>query len=297
MSDTLPDLGSAGWRALSLSVRTDQGLGGRWTSLAAGGREWLWRNPDAAVLAARGRVSPGAAFVDAGGVEECLPTVDGLPDHGAVWSRPWERDGGADRVVAGALRLTRTITVDDGAVSAAYSIAGPPGTPFVHAVHALLEVGPLARLLIPTPQAAVVSDSAVTGGDVVARPDLWPPTIAGTAADRLGPVDGTAVAVLLPGCHTVAVVDGTAALEVRWWVLDTAEDDPCSLLVWRNLGGWPAGGPYRSIGIEPMVGRTTFVGAEGSGGGPLNRGAVRLPGSGRFGWQVHITAWRCPQVD
>ena len=39
----------------------------------------------------RARVAPGDAFVDAGGLEECLPTVRGAPDHGDAWSRPWRQ--------------------------------------------------------------------------------------------------------------------------------------------------------------------------------------------------------------
>jgi len=262
-------------------VRTDVEHGGRWTSLTADGREWLWRHPDDAVVAARERARPGAAFVDAGGVEECLPTVNGLPDHGALWSVPWDPHDGGDLVVAGDLSLTRTITADDGAVTAAYAVAGTPGTPFVHAVHALLDVGAGARLIVPRPQAAIVLDDAGSGGEPVS----WPPTVGGTPADQLGPADGTAVAVLLPGCHDIVVIDGTGALGFRWRLLEVVGDDPCSLLVWRNLGGWPAGAPYRSIGIEPMVGRTTVV--------PAATGAVRIPRTGNFRWQLHITAWRC----
>ena len=67
----------------------DLDSGGRWTSLRGGGREWLWRNAEANVLAARLAVRPGHSFADAGGVEEALPTVCGHPDHGDVWCQPW----------------------------------------------------------------------------------------------------------------------------------------------------------------------------------------------------------------
>ncbi|MEK8108353.1 hypothetical protein NKG94_31885 [Micromonospora sp. M12] len=70
---------------VALRVAYDATHGGRWTSLHGGGREWLWRGPEPG----RHRVRPGDAFVDAGGLEECLPTVRGRPDHGEVWSRPW----------------------------------------------------------------------------------------------------------------------------------------------------------------------------------------------------------------
>lgn len=285
-----------GWTSVPLTVRTDAAHGGRWTSLSAGGREWLWRNPDTEVVAARERVLPGAAFVDAGGVEECLPTVNGLPDHGAVWSRPWDSRNGEDAVVAGDLSLTRAMTRDDGAVSARYVIGGPPGTPFVHAVHALLDVGPQAELVVSDPQLAVVLDESGAAG----APGSWPPTVAGTSADRLGPADGTAVAILLPGCHDVVVIDGADALELRWRVEGVGVDDPCSLLVWRNLGGWPTASPYRSIGIEPMVGRTIVVAGSPAGPGPQRdapAGAVRMPPTARFRWAVRLRAWRDPHAS
>jgi hypothetical protein len=38
-------------------------------------------------------------------------------------------------------------------------------------------------------------------------------------------------------------------------------DELCSLLVWRNLRGWPADAPYRSIGIEPTMGLAAELGS------------------------------------
>ena len=280
--------------SMPLAVRTDPRHGGRWTSLTAGGREWLWHHPDPAVARARGDVVPGQVFVDAGGVEECLPTIDGLPDHGAVWCVPWESRPAGDMARAGALTIARSLTVREGTIRAAYAITGPPGAPFVHAVHTLLDVGPQARLAIPEPQTA-----RIVGGDgEPAGEQPWPPLVAGSPAGDLGDVDGTAVAILLPGCRRVTVVDGDDALELRWEVSVTsgkaAGEDPRSLLVWRNLGGWPAGAPYRSIGIEPMVGRTTTVAGRSRPGDPpaAAPGAVRMPDTGRFDWVLRIRAWR-----
>jgi hypothetical protein len=65
------------WRPVPLSVRTDPVSGGRWTSLRSFEREWLWTNPDSESASARMRVVPGDAFVDAGGAEECFPSVRG----------------------------------------------------------------------------------------------------------------------------------------------------------------------------------------------------------------------------
>jgi galactonate dehydratase len=51
----------------SLHVEVDVERGGRWTSLRAEGRQWLWQRP----APERAGVRPGDAFVDAGGLEEC----------------------------------------------------------------------------------------------------------------------------------------------------------------------------------------------------------------------------------
>jgi hypothetical protein len=250
------------WAPRPLAVEADLDRGGRWTSLRTPDREWLWHNPDPAVARARGAVTPGAAFVDAGGVEECLPTVRGEPDHGAVWSRPWS-DG---CVTADGFHLQRRIDVD-GALTVDYTITGPPHAPFVHAVHALLDVSPDARLETPGVRTAYLVDQDSTVA--------WP-----AGLDRLGPDDGTATAAVLPGCAAVTVVDGLDALAFTW------RAEPASLLLWRNLRGWPEASPYRSIGIEPMVGTTASL-ADPAPGGP-----ARLGPDGVFRWQLTVTAWR-----
>jgi hypothetical protein len=250
------------WAPRPLTVEVDLDHGGRWTSLRTPEREWLWCNADPAVVQDRDAVTPGAAFVDAGGVEECLPTVRGEPDHGAVWSRPWSDAG----VTADGFHLQRRIAVD-GALTVGYTITGPPHAPFVHAVHALLDVSPAARLDAPGVRTAYLVDQ-----DAVVP---WP-----SGLDRLGPDDGTATAAVLPGCAAVTVVDGLDALAFTW------PAEPASLLLWRNLGGWPEASPYRSIGIEPMVGTTASL-ADPAPGGPAQLGP-----DGVFRWQLTVAAWR-----
>ena len=280
--------GDPAWQPRFLMVQTDLGLGGRWTSLRSAARdgvperEWLWRNPDPEVAAARVAVRPGAAFVDAGGVEECFPTVRGEPDHGAAWSQPWTADEGRQQVRAGDLRLARRMRADS-SLTVDYTVTGPPGTPFVHAVHALLDLSPAARLHVPGARTAHVLDHPV-GGAVAELP--WPAGTGGTPLDRLGPDDGTATAAVLPGCSTATVVDGPDALVLRWRVMVGNPAATCSLLLWRNLGGWPAARPYRSIGVEPMVGTTAAL----DGWGPGRPASTGMDGWLR--WELTITAWR-----
>ena len=137
------------WRRVPLSVRTDPVLGGRWTSIRSFQREWLWTNPDPEIAQARRWVLPGAAFVDAGGAEECFPSVRGKPDHGDAWTRTWSTDGAKHTVdVPQVGRLSRRISGDDPVV-VDYEVTGQPGTLFLHALHTLLDLSSTARLTMP----------------------------------------------------------------------------------------------------------------------------------------------------
>jgi hypothetical protein len=54
--------------------------------------------------------------------------------------------------------------------------------------------------------------------------------------------------------------------------------------IWRNLGGFPPGAPYRSIGVEPMLG-AVFDLAEAQG----SQDAVTVPDTGQVAWELTIT--------
>src|SRR5258706_2720611 len=65
------------------------------------GREWLWHPPGGVKLF---KNLPRDDFSTSPlvGVDECFPTIDPcswqgreLPDHGEIWSVPWQVDGGA----------------------------------------------------------------------------------------------------------------------------------------------------------------------------------------------------------
>ncbi|WP_433363134.1 hypothetical protein ACQPZX_31565 [Actinoplanes sp. CA-142083] len=236
-----------------VTVAFDLAHGGRWTSLRGAGREWLWHRP----VSERLGVRPDDPFVDAGGLEECIPTVRGVPDHGAAWSRPWTEAG----VDCGDFRLSRTWAGD----TATYRLEAEPGYRFVWAAHALLDLTPSAVLEAPAGCSA-----RVDGGAVVE----WPSPLA-----RLGPDDGTAVGAILVDCPAVTVADG----ERLTFVLD-APGQPVSVALWRNLRGWPAGNPYRSIGVEPMLGRVFDLAEAGPGD------AAVVPASGVCEWRLRVSA-------
>ena len=251
---------------VDLSVAVDLVHGGRWTSLRAGAREWLWHR-----AAGRASVRPGGAFVDAGGLEECLPTVRGTPDHGYVWSRPWRAPG----LVEGPdFALRRSVEEVDGAVVASYALAAAPGFRFVWAAHALLDLSPSARVVAPT---GVVARVFPESGPWRAGP--WPAPL-GTPLDVCGPVDGTAVGAILTDCPQVTVLDG----ESLTLALAAPSGQPVSVALWRNLGGWPAAEPYRSIGVEPMLGKVFDLAEAGDGD------AAVVPASGVLAWRLTVTA-------
>ncbi len=261
-------------------VQTDLAHGGRWSSLILGGRQWLWRRDDPQ----RAVVRPGDAFVDVGGIEECVPTVRGTPDHGAAWSRPWQRDGAWDAVDCGSFVLHRRITAGREHVTSEYRLRAEPGFRFLWAAHALLDLAPTSRVSLPPgapvrlyPEAAPLLEGGWPPG---ARSVLgaWPEPF-GIPLDRLGPDDGTAIGASVVGCAAVRVHDGAHALTME---LHLPAGLPRSIALWRNLRGFPAGAPYRSIGVEPMLG-TVF---DLSDAGPED--AVTVPASGEVAWVLEM---------
>ncbi|MEK8108355.1 hypothetical protein NKG94_31895 [Micromonospora sp. M12] len=111
----------------------------------------------------------------------------------------------------------------------------------------------------------------------------WPAP-AGLTLDTLGPDDGTALGAVLLDCARVRVVDGVDRLTLE---LECA-NQPRGFALWRNLGGWPANGPYRSIGVEPMLGAAFDL----ADAGPAD--AVVVPPAGEVGWRLTISAHRTP---
>jgi hypothetical protein len=245
-----------------VTVKTDPAHGGRWTSLRAGGREWLWHRVEPARLTAR----PGDPFADAGGLEECVPTVRGKPDHGEAWSRRWlSLSREAARVDTDQFTLYRVFRPEGDALVVSYRLSAAPGWPFVWAAHALLDLSPSA--VLQAPAGTVVRTD---GGGTAA----WPTELA-----RLGPDDGSATGAILIDCPQVTVADGerlTLTLE--------APGQPVSVALWRNLRGWPVGGPYRSIGVEPMLGRVFDRSQAGPGD------AAVVPPAGIVEWRLRVTA-------
>lgn len=256
-----------------MSFEIDLEHGGRWTGLTLAGREWLWSRPDPA----RNQVRSGDGFVDAGGIEECLPTIRGLPDHGAVWSRPWTglSDGLAAVETDDFWFARRIHQGEDGAVRASYRLHAAAGYRFVWAAHALLDLSENAEVCLPTGLPVRLYDQRGRPGWLATS---WP-DCAGVPMSRLGPVDGTATGAVVVGASTAIVVDGDRTLELAL----SCAGAPVSMALWRNLGGFPEGRPYRSVGVEPMLGAVFDLDEA-----RLPGDAATVPASGELTWELTL---------
>jgi hypothetical protein len=229
------------------SIDVDLQHGGRWTSLRGpAGREWL--STRRVALPDREAALPGSAFVDAGGLEECVPTIAGAYDHGDCWARPWNGDAYAASVRGDHFDLDRSISIHGARVVARYRLTAEPGFRFVWAGHASLDLSESAQLVAPAgARTRYWPQHWRTWPDLDQREGPWPAPD-GTPLDRL-PADGSSVFFMLIDQPELLIED-RARLQFR---LD-APGQPIAIAVWRNLGGWPENAPYRGIAIEPAIG-------------------------------------------
>ncbi|MEV7144734.1 hypothetical protein [Streptomyces tauricus] len=214
-----------------------------------------------------------------------------MPDHGDAWSRPWRpAAGGAFQVDCDDFSLVRLITHQNGEVVVDYRMRAAAGYRFIWAAHALLDLTEGAELHAAsgTPTRLFAEAEPYVDDWPTGAHSLWGswPAPAGLRLDRCGRQDGTAVgAVLCPhetGEAEIEVGDGSDVLRLH---LD-APGQPASMALWRNLGGFPATKPYRSIGVEPMLGRVFDLADAGEGE------AAVVPAGGELRWRLTVTASR-----
>ncbi|MDA8295175.1 MAG: hypothetical protein M0004_01075 [Actinomycetota bacterium] len=215
--------------------------------------------------------------MDIGGVDECIPTISGTPDHGAVWSRAWEGSAENATVTTEEFELQRQITFGD-ALVLDYRLLAEPGYEFVWAWHALIEPEPGLELCAPAGH-TVRAWPAHDGEAVTTR---WPAVLGRQGFDVLAREDdGTALFCLLPGLGEFAVRGRRGGLS---WSLD-GEGQPVAMGIWRNLGGFPSvpgTARYRSLGIEPMLGHVHNVAKARPGE------RARVPASGVLAWRLIV---------
>lgn len=296
-------------------VAVDLDDGGRWTSLLLGGREWLWTGPGLLSGPRTGLTS----YVDVGGLDECFPTVRGFPDHGALWNQPWgslDEDEDWDVVQHDEAILLRRFNGGDtpagvtesGAIWADYRLVAPAGYRFTWTAHALLDCAVGTTLLAPhgttchlypeaaahltdadssparpaaatSPRAISPAASPTTSATAPWFEASWP-TPGGIEMETYGPTDGSAIGAVLVDLSTISVRDGDDELTMTL----SCPGQPVSVALWRNLGGFPEGTPYRSLGVEPMLGRVFDLAEAGPGD------AAIVPESGELTWRLVVSA-------
>lgn len=260
---------------MTLSLQADPQHGARIFSLAdESGFEWLWSKPDPQ----RFSVRPGDPFVDIGGGEECFPTISGQPDHGDVWARPWSDEDGTLCVETSEGVLTRgTTNLSDG-VQLNYRLEGAAGLPFVWALHAVLPPAVGTILRVPgCPPVHYWSE----GNNNPPIHASWPTPTEDCDLRILPGNDGTArFAAVETSVVTVIAPSG------NWLHVELFSDDqPRSIGIWRNFGGYPENGPrYRSFCIEPLLG----LHHERARAQPDE--LAHIPVSGVLEWSVRFTA-------
>jgi hypothetical protein len=142
--------------------------------------------------------------------------------------------------------------------------------------HALLDLSPDAQLRIDQGTTTRVFPES-NGAEWIEG--HWP-TPAGFRLDTLGPDDGSAIGAVIE-TNTAVVDDGPDRLRLSLQVTG----QPASIALWRNLGGFPTDDPYRSIGVEPMLGRVFDLAHAGDGD------CAVTPSSGEVRWRLTITAY------
>ncbi len=264
-------------------------LGGKLSSLRdlRTGREWLWRNPRAGFRAH----AYGASYVrdaNEGGWDECFPTVAEceyplspwrgvkVPDHGEIWSQPWNlsitrsKDGALSLCTAAAgqqfpYRFERTISLRPASSTFRldYTLTSyaDRNMAFIWSAHPLFSIEPGMRVEVPHDAAFNTFSSLPADAIPTTKAFSWPPEI--HSGDRQVNLLELPVGLQLPEgfafkIWSMALSIGQAALYTADGKLEFAFDPRSvpQLGIWLNIGGWAGDGgePFEHLAIEPCIG-------------------------------------------
>lgn len=262
------------------------------------GREWLFINSHLPIRLPE----YGASYVrefDVGGFDECFPTVGEceyplapwkgtvLPDHGELWSVPWEFEILADRIrlcAAGRrlpYRMEKEVSLRrNGRVRLDYRLThlSPHTMSFVWSSHPLLRIRSGMRIELPAESVRICSTRGmdVSDGQILSWPVPHDAAVHGRRQQTHGPLpsgswpqhQGRDLAVVPESTAGIAAKLFTTVLkEGRAGLTDPTdgaaihfEFDPEQIThvgVWMNYGGWsgvPGAPPYFNLGLEPCIG-------------------------------------------
>lgn len=253
-------------------------LGGKISSIKWKSEELLARNPRKPLRLAR--YADPYSLYDASGFDECFPTIGAcaypeypwkdiqMPDHGEVWSLPWENRNTHEGLVleASGVRLSYSLQkririCSPNCISFDYTLTNlsPFEIKYIWSAHPLFAACPGMRLCLP-PGVSVVVDWSKDGrlGDIWTG-HSWPLT-----RDS----DGNAVDLSLIVGPDAKLVDKlyTTRLNEGWCALFDPHSGRYTAFVFSpqqipfvglsiNMGGWPVDEPgYYNIGLEPCCG-------------------------------------------
>lgn len=259
-----------------LSVQLRPGQGAKLSSLVdrRTGREWLLPSqlPDGAYLQA----DYGAAFdaFDTSGFDDCFPTVSASsipetdlhwPDHGELWSRPWQVERQGESLLARIegqawpYTFSRRVSLEGDTLCLDYTLDNRADRSFPNlwSAHPLLKVNPGMKLqLSGSPSTAFLNAPAdpAFGSHGETRP--WPELLPGVDFSTVQPRDfGRAAKVFFPEVQegTCGILDPQSgeALTFTW---NPAELPHLGL--WLCYGGWPEDGRpgHLTVALEPCTG-------------------------------------------
>lgn len=239
-------------------------------------REWLW-HPQGHLKLFKNQ--PGDAFSSGPlvGVDECLPTIlpcrwrgRALPDHGEVWSLPWQVDGEAwengilkttARLSISPLAIERAIELRGNEVHLGYTLSNLSTTEenFVWAIHPLLQLQAGDQLDLPDSTRALLNGEG------------WTPSIA--AAIPAGKCAKVFARPLTEGWAAIKNKAQGDRLEFAW---DWTENNTLGL--WLTRGGWHG---HHHFALEP-----TNAGDDSLAVAAVRKVCGVVPGGGSVTWQL-----------
>lgn len=210
------------------------------------GREWLWHPPEGLKLF-KNQVRDDFSTSPLVGIDECFPTINPcswqereLPDHGEIWSVPWQVDSAAwaDGILRTNIRLgispfefERSIELQGNEVRISYELhnLGASEESFLWAMHPLLRLEAGDELELPD------STRELLNGET------WVDAVTSTIPDRnCAKIFARPVSEGWAAIHNQARGD---RLEFAW---DSAENNTLGL--WLTRGGWHG---HHHLAIEP----------------------------------------------
>lgn len=264
--------------AVSLSVVPD--LGAKLISLKdlRTGREWMW-HPDGGLKLFTNHSHDDFSKSPLAGLDECLPTIAPcvwrgrqLPDHGELWSMPWEVDEKAwaqcqlrthIRLRLSPFEFTRTVELRRNVVHLNYELKNLSHSEehYLWAMHPLLRIESGDRVELPES----VSNSM--------NQKNWHEPLFFAAPDN-GSLK-TFARPIREGRAAVKDSTGRNRLEFIW---DAAENNTLGL--WLTRGGWHG---HHHFAVEPANAADDSLAtavARGEGG--------HVPGLGTITWSVQM---------